>query len=197
WDIYASAEGFWPPQSVGVAYRREVFERVGLFDESFDACEDVEFNHRVDRAGLRCFFTPRVAARYVPRASLRGLFRQMVRYGRGRARLCRKHPETFSPRGFAPAAFVAGLIAGPLVPLLSPWLPALYVGTLGLYAAVVLAVSLLLALRARRPALLPWLPLVFAAIHVGSGAGILLEWLTGRRPPAEGRLPQKLPAPAE
>jgi succinoglycan biosynthesis protein ExoA len=190
--IYSSAEGFVPPQSVAVAYRREVFERLGLFDESFDACEDVEFNHRLDRAGLRCFFTPKVAARYVPRASLGGLFRQMVRYGRGRARLCRKHPETFSLRGFVPAAFVGGVVAGPLFALLSPWLAALYAGTLGLYAAVVLAVSLLLALRARRPALLPWLPLVFAAVHFGSGAGILLEWLSGRRRPQEQALPRRV-----
>src|SRR5579885_3466732 len=80
--IYSSGEGFVRPQSVAVAYRREVFEAVGLFDESFDACEDVELNHRVARAGLRCFFTPRVAVRYHPRASLGGLFRQLARYGR-------------------------------------------------------------------------------------------------------------------
>src|SRR5262249_37322445 len=108
--IYASAEGFVPPPSVALAYRREVFERVGLFGGRFDACEDVEFNHRVARAGLRCFFTPRVAARYVPRGSVRGLFRQMVRYGRGRVRLARKHSDTVSPRGFMPALFVFGLI---------------------------------------------------------------------------------------
>ena len=58
--IYANREGFVPPQSVAVAYRREVFERIGYFDESFDACEDVEFNHRAARAGLTCYFTPRV-----------------------------------------------------------------------------------------------------------------------------------------
>ena len=60
---------------MAVAYRREVFEAVGTFDERFDACEDVEFNHRVDRAGLKCFFTPRVALRYHPRTSLAGLVR--------------------------------------------------------------------------------------------------------------------------
>src|SRR5205807_3917934 len=38
--VYSSEEKFVPPQSVGVAYRRSVFEKVGLFDESFDACED-------------------------------------------------------------------------------------------------------------------------------------------------------------
>src|SRR5689334_18831953 len=45
--IYAAEGGFVPPQSVAVAYRRDVFGRVGYFDEAFDACEDVEFNHRL------------------------------------------------------------------------------------------------------------------------------------------------------
>src|SRR5262249_23172841 len=40
--IYAAEGGFVPPQSVAVAYRRDVFGRVGYFDEAFDACEDVE-----------------------------------------------------------------------------------------------------------------------------------------------------------
>jgi succinoglycan biosynthesis protein ExoA len=185
--IWAQDEGFVPPHSVAIAYRREVFDAIGPFDETFDACEDVEFNHRVGAAGLRCFFTPRVAARYVPRSTLGGLFRQMTRYGRGRVRLCRKHPETFRVRGFAPGAFVAGVLLGPLVAWLSPWLALLYGGTLALYAAVVLLVSLTVACRTRRPALLPWLPLVFAAIHLGSGWGIVREWLTGPRFRREGR----------
>jgi succinoglycan biosynthesis protein ExoA len=173
--IYSSSEGFVKPQSVAVAYRRSVFDRVGLFDESFDACEDVDFNHRLDRAGLRCFFTPRVAVRYHPRDTLGGLFRQMARYGRGRVRLLRKHPETFSFGCLVPAAFVLGVLLGPAAACLSPWLAGLYAGALGLYALVVALSSLLIARRARDPRLLPWLPLVFLAIHVGAGAGILLE----------------------
>ncbi len=78
-DIYSGDERFVAPESVAVAYRREVFSVVGAFDETFDACEDVEFNHRLARAGMRCFFTPRVQVRYFPRSSLSGLFRQMMR----------------------------------------------------------------------------------------------------------------------
>ena len=127
--IYSSDEQFVPAESVAVAYRRSVFEKVGYFDENFDACEDVEFNHRVDRAGLRCFFTPAIAAHYAPRDTLRGLYRQMVRYGRGRIRLWRKHPETFSWGIVPPLLFVIGLIAGlPLCfagyPLVGGWLAA-------------------------------------------------------------------------
>jgi succinoglycan biosynthesis protein ExoA len=173
--VYSSAEGFVPAHSVAVAYRREVFERVGPFDEAFDACEDVELNHRVDRAGLRCFFAPEVAVRYAPRDTLVGLFRQMVRYGRGRVRLLRKHPETFSAGSFLPAAFVFGCGAGLGMMWLSFWLALAYMLALAIYASVVLGVSAGIALRRCDARILPWLPLVFVTVHFGSGAGVLLE----------------------
>src|SRR5262249_42531122 len=147
------------------------------------ACEDVEFNHRVARAGLRCYFTPRVRVRYHPRSSLAGLFRQMVRYGRGRVRLLRKHPETFSLPGFAPAAFLAGLVAGPLLACRLPLSAGPYAFALGPSALVVVLFSLAAGLRSREPALVPLLPLVFLTIHAGAGAGLWLEALTGRRRP--------------
>lgn len=176
--IYSHVERFVPPQSVAVAYRREVFERVGLFDESFDACEDVEFNHRVARAGLRCFFTPRAQVRYMPRDSLKGLFRQMFRYGRGRIRLLRKHRDTTSVSCLLPAIFLCGLAMGP-VALASPWLLAAYLGGLGLYELVVVSFSLALAWRARNIQLFVWLALVFPTIHLGAGAGLLQELILG------------------
>jgi succinoglycan biosynthesis protein ExoA len=175
--IYSDREGFVPPQSVAIAYRRLVFHQVGLFDETFDACEDVEFNHRLARAGLRCFFTPRIAVRYVPRSSLRGLFRQMVRYGRGRMRLLRKHPDTFSLPGFLPAILLAGLLIGPFLTLIAPWLAAPYAAGVLAYLLAVLLVSIGVSGRARALRLLPWLPVVFCTVHCGAGAGILRELL--------------------
>jgi succinoglycan biosynthesis protein ExoA len=185
--IYADEERLVPPQSVAVAYRRSVFEKVGLFDEAFDACEDVEFNQRVDQAGLTCFFTPRIAVRYHPRGTLAGLFRQLARYGRGRVRLLRKHPSSFSASSFVPAAFVAGLVIGLPLAWLSPWLRVVYLGTLSLYAVAVVAASLAIALRPGKVRLLPYLPLVFLTVHLGSGTGVLLELIGGlfrRREPA-------------
>jgi polysaccharide deacetylase family protein (PEP-CTERM system associated) len=177
--IYADVAQFVRPQSVAVAYRREVFTTVGLFDEQFDACEDVEFNHRVERAGLRCFFSPRVRVRYHPRSSLLGLFRQLQRYGRGRVRLLRKHPETFSVACLVPAGFVLGLAAGPALAALNPWLAGAYAAGLGVYGLTVGLASTLLAYWARDFGLLPRLPLVFAAIHGGAGVGAWQELLAG------------------
>lgn len=175
--IWSDREAFVPPQSVAVAYRREVFEKIGWFDERFDACEDVEFNHRLATAGLTCFFSPSVTVRYVPRDSLGRLFRQMIRYGRGRVRLLRKHPDTASVASLIPAAFVAGVVLGPLVAMLSSTLAMVYLGTLALYAAIVLGTTLVLARR--EWALAPWLPLVFGAVHVGAGVGLWWEALLG------------------
>jgi succinoglycan biosynthesis protein ExoA len=178
--IYASEEKFVSPLSVAVAYRREVFELLGGFDDRFDACEDVEFNHRVEQAGMRCFFTPRVAVRYHPRSSLPGLFRQMARYGRGRVRLLRKHPATFSLACFLPALLLLGVVSGPLVAGLSPWLASLYAVFLGVYLVTLAGTSVFLSVKTRDLRLLPWLPPVFAAIHFGAGYGVLREAMAGR-----------------
>ncbi len=180
--IWSQREGFVPPQSVAVAYRREVFEQVGLFDDRFDACEDVEFNHRLARAGLTCYFTPRATVRYFPRDSLGGLYRQMIRYGRGRVRLLRKYPDSFSPAAFLPALFLAGLLLGPLLACFLSALWPVYAGALALYAAVVLGFSAAIAAHQRDLRLLPLLPVVFATVHAGAGAGVWWELLApGRR----------------
>jgi succinoglycan biosynthesis protein ExoA len=197
--IYSDRPGFIPPQSAAIAYRREVFETVGLFDEQFDACEDVEFNHRVAQAGLTCWFAPEARVHYRPRANLSGLFKQMIRYGRGRVRLLRKHPDTFSLPGFVPAAFLAGVVVGPLFAWWSFAAAMLYVGVLGVYAALLLFASLALCIRERDASLLPLLPLVFLAIHAGAGAGVWAELLSGgQRTPEEVQVaepkPQRLAA---
>ncbi len=59
--IYSNKAQFVPAASVAVAYRIDVFEKVGYFDENFDACEDYEFNTRCDKAGLKCYFAPKAA----------------------------------------------------------------------------------------------------------------------------------------
>src|SRR5579875_3776875 len=92
-----TAAGFVDPASSGASYRRSVFSAIGVYDERFDACEDVEFNTRVRKAGMLAYTDPRLAVYYEPRSSLRALLRQMVRYGRGRVRLMTKHPDTVSP----------------------------------------------------------------------------------------------------
>lgn len=186
--IYGQAEGFASPVSNGAAYRRDVFERVGYVDENFDACEDVEFNWRVEEAGLTCFTSPRLMVRYYPRKSIATLWRQMVRYGDGRYRLFKKHPATLSLSTLVPPLFVLGMTVSALV-----WMIASLAGlnALGwvaaaaplLYALVVTCESLRIGARSRLSTLVA-LPAIFATIHAGLGYGFLYAafntWRIGR-----------------
>lgn len=184
--IYAKNAQIVPAHSVAVAYRRTVFDSVGQFDERFDACEDVELNHRVDKANLKCLFDPRIAIAYYPRTSLSGLFRQLSRYGRGRIRLWRKHRETFSIKSFIPAAWLVYMALFPVSVFLPEPVRVMYWIGFGSYFVAILIASVLTANRHQRLALLRWLPLVFLTIHTGAAFGLLSELF---RPRATSRHP--------
>ncbi len=177
--IYADEGGIVPPQSVGVAYRRDVFERVGYFDESFDACEDVEFNHRLASVGMRCFFDPRLAVHYHPRGSPAGLVYQMLRYGRGRARLMLKHDDTVSAGPLIPAAFLLALGLSFLVGLANPAFAGLFCVAALLYSFAVAVGGAVAAFQKRAGHLTPLMPAVFLVIHVAAGWGVLSEMTLG------------------
>jgi glycosyltransferase involved in cell wall biosynthesis len=78
-----------------VAFRREVFERIGLFDTRFPAAgsEDVDFSWRFfDLSGLETRYCPKAVVFHRHRATVLDLFRQQVRNGRGLAILRAKYP---------------------------------------------------------------------------------------------------------
>jgi succinoglycan biosynthesis protein ExoA len=184
-NIFADEARFVPADNVAVAYRRDVFDLMGGFDESFDACEDVEFNTRVRRVGLTCYFTPAVAIEYRPRATLPSLVYQMMRYGRGRARLARKMPATVGLPSLVPPLWLLWLVAGSAIGLFSRPVGLAVLASLAAYVLVVLAESFRVW-RSERGTSLVRLPLVFAAIHFGFGWGYLREMTAafGRWPAA-------------
>lgn len=171
-------------------YRRDVIEAAGGFDERFDAAEDLEFNYRLEKMGVRCYISPKLTVRYYPRSSLGALFRQMRRYGIGRARFLRKHPERFRIENAVPAAFVLGVAGLGLLAIAVTPLRVAWVGLSALYAALLLSEGARLYLRTR--ARHAWLlPAIVPVVHAGLGVGFLeglLAWRASRagRPLGEG-----------
>ena len=174
--IYASYEGFVDPTSSGFAYAREVFERVGYFDESFDAAEDCEFHHRLKQAGIRAYTSPALTIYSFPRATLGGLFRQTMRYGIGRARMVRKYRGALTKETLIPPAIFLLFALAPLVLAASFWRPMLdwlYGPPLAAYLSLVLGTGFACSLRRRR--LLAGLAVAAAVCttHLGLGWGFL------------------------
>jgi len=73
------------------AFRREVFDRVGLFDESFDRAEDSDLTARLRAAGIPVHYYPFHLVRHRYESRLRSVVRTAYRSGRFRWRYYAKH----------------------------------------------------------------------------------------------------------
>src|SRR5262249_58680066 len=78
-------EGFVDTVFLG-AFKRRVFETVGLYDPRAVTNEDAELNQRLLDSGGRVYLSRDIVVHYHPRDSFGAVARQYFRYGRGRAR---------------------------------------------------------------------------------------------------------------
>src|SRR5947208_10254810 len=77
----ADAEGFVDTVFLG-AFRRRVFETVGLWDPGAITNEDAELNQRILDSGGQVYLSRDIVVHYFPRDSFRSLAKQYFRYGR-------------------------------------------------------------------------------------------------------------------
>ena len=155
------------------AYRRDVFERIGFFDEELAGSEDDEFNYRLRRHGGKLFLAPAIRSFYYGRTSLRDLWTQYFRYGFGKVRVVQRHPRLVGVRHLIPAVFVAGLVTTAVLSPFSPLLALLFALIACSYLLISLALSVRIAAR-NGWRYLPLLPLAFACLHFAYGTGFLL-----------------------
>ena len=171
------------------AYRRDVFDRIGGFDERLVRHQDYEFNVRLRQAGGKIYYTPAIQARYYSRSSFRKLARQYLEYGFWKAFVTLENPRALAWRHLAPIGLVGALAGGSVLSIAIPQLRPMYAGLWLVYALA----CLLMALKETRRAgwrCLPLLPAAFATIHLSWGAGFWwgllhsgLQRLVGRSVP--------------
>ena len=153
-------------------YRRDVFDRIGLFDEELVRNQDDEFNLRLIRAGGTILLVPDVVSYYHARTSFRQLARMYYQYGYYKPLVILKVGGVMTARQLAPAALVV-------------WLAALAAGSVAwpaLLPLAVIAVSVYLiaaAVAATRAARgLGWRAMIssflaFPILHLSYGIGFL------------------------
>ena len=165
-----SAKPGWVDTVFPGAFPRQVFERIGNFDEELVRNQDDEFNFRLRQSGGKIWLDPSIKISYYARSNFRGLWRQYLQYGFYKVRVIQKRGAVPSWRHLIPAAFVSGLASTLLLAVITGnplW--ALVVS--GPYVAANLFASLWAARRDWRT--LPLLPLAFLTIHFAYGAGFL------------------------
>ncbi len=126
------------------AYRKKVFDDIGLFDERLVRNQDDELNFRLTRSGWKIWFDPEIKSHYHVRASYQKLFRQYKQYGFWKVYVNRLHSTITTWRQTVPFLFVVFLLFGAILSFFSAifltlWLIGMMCWLAGACAAAVIA----------------------------------------------------------
>ncbi|MBW1717654.1 MAG: hypothetical protein JRJ77_17890 [Deltaproteobacteria bacterium] len=164
----------WADTAFGTCYRREVFEKIGSFNESLVRGQDMEFALRLKKAGLRNLLVPEIKSYYHARSDLNSLWRHYWKNGVW-AILPFLYSEAMpvSWRHLVPLVFVSSLIISGLLGVMGTPFRWVFLGIAVIYAIANLTASFQVAWRERGPRYLIVMPLVFVVLHVSYGLGSL------------------------
>ena len=162
------------------AFSKEMFTRLGGFDETLHANEDYEFNTRLRRAGGRVWLDPDIRSTYFARPTLSELARQYARYGFWKAQMLRRYPGSLRPRQVMAPLFVLSLVVLPLAGLIWPWMHWVLLAEVVSYVLLLWGAALFKTLDVKQIELLVGIPLAMATMHFSWGAAFLVS-LSGPR----------------
>lgn len=140
----------------GGCYRREVFEKIGYFNEKLQRSGDLEFNLRLKEAGMKTLYVPEIKSTYFARTNLWDFIKHNFKDGRWSLLMMKYSQVKFGVRRLIPALFVVTL------PL--SILP---------YLMVCLFRSAQIAKREQDWTLFVTMPLAFLSLHISYGLGSL------------------------
>lgn len=168
-------------------FRREVFSKIGLYDETLIRNQDDELNYRLARHGEKVFISPRARSTYFVRETPAQLYQQYFNYGYWRVAVLRKHRLPASLRQLVPPAFMLLMLAIGMLAFSLPedWrflggvLPAIYGSTLLLVGTGEIGKA------GWRVALL--FPVAVAIMHFAYAAGFVSALLKRNRVPVHDR----------
>jgi glycosyltransferase involved in cell wall biosynthesis len=153
-------------------FRRDVFDRVGLFDENSSVIsEDSDMNRRIREAGGKVFLNCDIKVGYYPRDTLKEHVRIYFIWGKARAAFFLKHKGLTSWRQLVPPLFTMTILLGLLALPFSGFVRLGFSFLLLFYLLCDFVVAGILAVRERNMNLLPLLLLIFPAMHFAWGAG--------------------------
>ena len=160
------------------AYRKEVFDCVGLFNENLIRTEDNEIHYRIRQAGYRICYDPGIKSYYQTRNSLHELLRQKYQNGLWIGKTLFICPKCISLFHLVPFVFVYAIVITSLLLLFDIKWSALCLWFA--YGSANLLMTLTAIAKINHFSLCSIaLPLVFLLLHVGYGLGTLkglIQW---------------------
>lgn len=153
------------------SYRKEVFQRAGLFNESLLRTEDNEMHYRIRKTGYQLCYDPEIISYQYARSSLKHMLKQKFENGYWIGRTLKVCPGCISIYHLVPMAFVCGIV-------LTGILARIGIGQLGiimwaLYGAFAIVNTIISGVNEGFTIYSLLMPFLFLLIHINYGIGTI------------------------
>ena len=154
-------------------FHKELFDRIGLYDEELVRNQDDELNARIIQNGGKIYIITDVVIKYYARDRLKKVWNMFYQYGLYKPLVNKKLKEPATMRQFFPLLFVLGLAIGWLGVFINPYLIIPYLAVICLYIVIGMAIGAKVGKQKNRMSLILLQPVIFCAIHIGYGWGYI------------------------
>jgi hypothetical protein len=162
----------WVDTVFGGCYRRDVFNRIGTFNERLVFSQDLEFNLRLKRAGGKILLLPSIVSFYFSRSDFSSFWRHNIRNGEWVIMpMLYTRFIPVSIRHLVPLFFLLAVAIAAVSGFLWPRTDMVLFAMLALYAAGALGAAIQIAVRESDLKLFLLVPFIFLILHVNYGIG--------------------------
>jgi GT2 family glycosyltransferase len=174
---FATSEPVWVDTVWCGCYKKEIFNRVGLFNEKLLYSQDAEFNFRLRKAGGKILCVPSIIFEYFPRSNLLDFINHKIRDGAWAVIPMRFTRRPMAWRHIVPLFFTSGIIILGILSILFSWIFWIFLILAGFYTAIALSFSIKIAKNKGECRYIYCLPFMFFLLHFFYGLGSIMGML--------------------
>lgn len=154
------------------AYRREVFEKAGLFNENLGRTEDNEMHYRIREAGYKICYNPKIISYQHTRNTWSSMIRQKYGNGYWIGLTLGIAPKCFSLYHFVPLCFVLALTTAVVMLIFGLRWPLVLLAILYMFFNILM--SIVAVIKEKKYIQYILLPFIFVSLHLAYGIGTIV-----------------------
>lgn len=161
----------WVDTVFGGCYKKEVFKKIGFFNENLIRNQDMEFNLRLKKNGGKILLVPNIIAYYYPDSNFRDFFKHNFKDGLWVTYPLKYGIKAFSWRHLIALVFVSSLMGSIIFAFFCRLFLWLFLVIIGTYLVVNFFFSVQVAKKEKSLEYLLTMPMAFGIRHISYGLG--------------------------
>lgn len=154
-------------------FKREVFDKVGLYDNELIRNQDDELNGRIVKNGGKIYLIPSIVTKYYARDKISKVKKMFYQYGLYKPLVNKKLGTPATIRQFFPPVFVLGLIIGGMLSCFSWIIAVMYIAVIMFYLLLACYFTMKSVKKTSRVGLFLYQPITYLTVHISYGCGYL------------------------